>query len=139
MGVLEELRIGGTCSEEQRQEERQRLEDSKPTTEAQVLARKGKSPFAETMRTLSRLSSSYRRCYWKSGSEAVFPILFGHMTFASHRTWTVYVKKAVFLAMDAWRELYGATVRQATVADGDGEVPKVFYNDTIGKMCLAIA
>ena len=84
-------------------------------------ALRGKTPFAEAMRTLTRLSSSYRRCYWKSGSEMLFPLLYGHMTFASHRCWTVYVKKAVFLAAQAWRTMYGRSVRHAALAAGGGE------------------
>ena len=131
-GVLEEWRVGIQRLEELRQQERCKLERSTPVNEVQALAQKGKSPFAETMRTLNRLSSSYRRCYWKSGSESIFPILFGHMTFASHRTWTVYVKKAMLLAMEAWRELYGAAVRRAALADGGGHVLKIMYTDAAG-------
>ena len=90
-GVLEEWRVGIQRLEELRQQERCKLESSTPVNEVQAQALKGKSPFAETMRTLTRLSSSYRRCYWKSGSESMFPNMFGHTTFAVHRIWTVYV------------------------------------------------
>ena len=83
---------------------------------------KPKTPFQETMATLNRLASSYRRCYWKSGSEMIFPILYGHMTFASHRCWTVYAKKAVFQAAEAWRKRYGASVRHAALKAGGGEI-----------------
>ena len=68
---------------------------------------KGKSAFAETLRTLNRLSSSHQRCQWKSGAEMIFPILYSHLTFTSHRCWTVYVKKAIFQAAESWRLLYG--------------------------------
>ena len=81
-----------------------------------------KSPLAETLETLCRLSSSYRRCYWKSGSEMLFPIMFGHLTFASHRCWTVYVKKAIFLSAEAWRRQYGQSVYHAAKKDGGGAV-----------------
>ena len=73
-----------------------------------------RSQFGATLDVLKRLSASYRRCYWKSGAEMLFPILFGHMTFASHRCWTVYVKKGVYLAAEAWRKLYGRAVRHST-------------------------
>ena len=43
--------------------------------------------FSETMKTLTRLSSSYRRCHWKSACEIIFPLIYQHLTFASHRTW----------------------------------------------------
>ena len=56
--------------------------------------------FSETLKTLTRLSSSYRRCHWKSGAEVIFPLLYGHLTYASHRTWKLYTKKAIFFA---WR------------------------------------
>ena len=55
----------------------------------------------------------------------MFPILFGHMTFAAHHTWTVYVKKSIFLAMEARRELYGVAVLRAALADGGGQVLKL--------------
>ena len=74
------------------------------------------------MNILKRLSASYRRCYWKSGSEMLFPILFGHLTFASHRCWTVFTKKGVFLAASAWRREHGQAVRHAALRDGGGEV-----------------
>ena len=74
------------------------------------------------MRTINRLNSSYRRCYWKSGAEMIFPILYGHMTFASHRCWTVYVKKAVFQAVEAWRDVYGESIRHAAIKAGGGEI-----------------
>ena len=52
----------------------------------------------------------------------LFPIFFGHMTFASHRCWTVFIKKAVFLASQAWRNEYGKAVRHSALKDGGGEV-----------------
>ena len=62
-GVLEELRIGIQRLGEQRREEQQKLLQLQEPNDAEGLALKGKSPFAETMRTLTRLLSSYRRCY----------------------------------------------------------------------------
>ena len=81
-GVLDELRKGIERLEDQRRQAKEEQEANGLTSRP-----KAKSPFAETLATLMRLNSSYRRCYWKSGSEMVFPILFGHMTFASHRCW----------------------------------------------------
>ena len=80
-GVLEELRKGIARLEKQREAEALRLNEivekvSKGLT-CETPAPKKKSAFAETLNTLSRLQSSYRRCYWKSGSEMLFPILFG--------------------------------------------------------------
>ena len=44
------------------------------------------------------------------------------MTFASHRCWTVFVKKAVFLSVDAWRKRYGRSIRHAAVTSGGGAI-----------------
>ena len=125
-GVLDELRSGIERLESTRAAEKVALEVQRSEAAAggMTLAEQRKFekiPFAETLRTLCRLSSSYRRCYWKSGSEMLFPLLFGHMTFASHRCWTVYVKKAVFLAAEAWRAAYGRSVKHAAVTAGGGE------------------
>ena len=37
----------------------------------------------------------------------LFPIFYGHLTFASHRCWTIYIKKGIYLAAEAWRRKYG--------------------------------
>ena len=55
-------------------------------------------------------------------SELMFPILFGHMTFASHRCWTVHIKKGVALAAEAWRLQYGNAVRHSALRAGGGEL-----------------
>ena len=134
-GVLENLRQGLIRLEEQREKEREDLHQQRLATE-RALGReltkdelkpfKGKTVFQETMRTINRLNSSYRRCYWKSGAEMIFPILYEHMTFASHRCWTVYAKKAVFQAADAWRRSYGSSVRHAAIKAGGGEIIQHF-------------
>jgi hypothetical protein len=130
-GVLEQMRKGLDRLQQRRETEQQKireeLEKRGPGAEMHLTseekkALKGKSAFGHTMYLLKNLSASYRRCYWKSGSEMLFPILFGHMTFASHRCWTVFMKKATFLAGEAWRKRYGKGVRRAALRDGGGEV-----------------
>ena len=126
-GVLEELRLGLERLQHQREQEAMRQKqvaekDPCLLTEEDQKNLKGKSSFAEAMRTLNRLSSSYRRCYWKSGTEMLFPILFGHLTFASHRCWTVFVKKAVFMAYEARRKVWGETIRNAAKDAAGGEM-----------------
>ena len=59
------------------------------------------------MQVQSRFESSFRRASWKSGCELAFPILFGHLSFTTHRCWTVYMRKSIFLAAEAWRQHYG--------------------------------
>ena len=130
-GVLEEMRKGLDRLQQNREAAQQKIKEDlekrgpdaeKHLTLEERKALKGKSSFASTMELLKRLSASYRRCYWKSGSEMLFPILFGHLTFASHRCWTVFVKKAVYLAGEAWRKKYGKSVRRAALRDGGGEL-----------------
>ena len=103
-GLMEELRKGIQRLEEERRVKERADEQISADAEA---TRSKSSLFANTLATLGRLSSSYRRCYWKSGAETVFPILYNHLTFASHRCWKLYVKKAVFFALEAWRQQYG--------------------------------
>ena len=134
-GVLENLRLGLVRLGEQREKEHDELQQKREFTEKalgrdltieELKAFKGKTVFQETMRTLNRLNASYRRCYWKSGAEMIFPILYGHMTFASHRCWTVYVKKAVFQAAEAWRRIYGSSIRHHAIKAGGGEIIQHF-------------
>ena len=115
-GVLEELRSGLSRMIDNRAERVRELQEKQERegerlTEDEVRTLKGKTRFGETLDVLKRLDASYKRCYWKSGAEMLFPILFGHMTFASHRCWTIYIKKAVFLAAEAWRRRYGKSAR----------------------------
>jgi len=130
-GVLDELRAGLERLNARREAEQARVKDElaklgddaeKSLSSAQKKALKGRSRFGETLDVLKRLSASYRRCYWKSGSEMLFPIFFGHLTFASHRCWTIFIKKGVFLAAEAWRQEYGSAVRHAAIKEGGGEV-----------------
>ena len=91
---------------EERNEERSRAEQAAQDAGEHIPGRRGVM-FSETMKTLTRLSSSYRRCHWKSAAELIFPLLYEHLTFASHRTWKLFVKKAFFflcycLAKTVW-------------------------------------
>ena len=77
---------------------------------------KRQAAFRKCMQVLSRFETCFRRASWKSGSEMVFPILFGHMAFMTHRCWTVYMKYATWLAAEAWRQAYGQVVTQQACA-----------------------
>jgi len=115
-GVLEEMRRG--------LERLQQMRDARAAASVsegdQSRRRPGK--FSETLEVIKRLSASYRRCYWKSASEMLFPIFYGHMTFASHRCWNVFIKKGIFLVAEAWRRRFGRAVRHAALRDGGGEI-----------------
>ena len=56
----------------------------------------------------------------------IFPILYGHMTFAIHRCLTVYVKKGVFQAAEAWRQVHGNSIRHDAIKAGGGEILQHF-------------
>ena len=60
--------------------------------------------FRRKMQVLSWFESSFCRAPWKSGCEMAFPILLRHLSFTTHRCWTVYMRKAIFLAAEAWRQ-----------------------------------
>ena len=67
----------------------------------------GADHYRRTVQVLSRFESTWRRSSWKSGCEMAFPILFGHLSFTTHRCWTVYMRKAIYLAAESWRMHYG--------------------------------
>ena len=127
-GVLEEMRKGLERMRDNRDErlkdlkEKQERYGDEHLTAEERRALKGKTRFGETLDILKRLDASYKRCYWKSGAEMLFPILYGHMTFASHRCWTIFIKKAVFLAAEAWRRRYGKSARHRNKEDTGSEV-----------------
>jgi hypothetical protein len=72
--------------------------------------------YRRTMQMLMRFESSFRRASWKSGCEMVFPILFGHLSFTTHRCWTVFMRKAIYLAAEAWRQHYGHVATHRSVS-----------------------
>ena len=63
---------------------------------------------------LSRFDTSFRRASWKSGSEMVFPMLFGHLAFMTHRCWNLFMRKAIYLGAESWRRAYGQLATHGT-------------------------
>ncbi|CAK0841403.1 unnamed protein product, partial [Prorocentrum cordatum] len=70
-------------------------------------AGKRKEDFKRTLQVLARFETCFRRASWKSGSEMVFPMLFGHLSFMSHRCWKVFMRKSIYLAAETWRRRHG--------------------------------
>lgn len=120
---------------QEREQDREKQAEAARAAGEHVAGRRGVL-FAETLKTLSRLSSSYRRCHWKSASELIFPLLFQHMTFASHRTWKLYVKKAIFFAVEAWRQQYGESVLRPKENLDVASDPVVFRRDGLDPVTL---
>ncbi|CAK0795192.1 unnamed protein product, partial [Prorocentrum cordatum] len=50
-------------------------------------AGKRREDFKRTLQVLARFETCFRRASWKSGSEMIFPMLFGHLSFMTHRCW----------------------------------------------------
>jgi len=96
--LMDELQTGIQRLENENKEREEKRKAEREAAEAagEHLPGRRNKIFADTLRTLMRLTASYRRCHWKSAAEIIFPLLYQHLTFASHRTWKLYVKKAVF-------------------------------------------
>ena len=52
---------------------------------------------------LLRINTAYTKCKHVGGSELVFPILFGHLCYSTHKCWNVWTKTAVWRALESWR------------------------------------
>ena len=63
---------------------------------SEVSGDKRKENFRKTVQVLSRFETCFRRASWKSGSEMVFPMLYGHLSFTTHRCWTVFLRRAMY-------------------------------------------
>ena len=46
----------------------------------------------------------------KSGAEMAFPILFGHMSFSTHRTWEMNMRYPTFLMWRSWEKYHGKAI-----------------------------
>ena len=57
---------------------------------------------------LLRINTAYTKCKHVGGSELVFPILFGHLCYPTHRCWNVWMKTAVWRALESWRRAIGS-------------------------------
>ncbi|CAK0814408.1 unnamed protein product, partial [Prorocentrum cordatum] len=88
-------------------------------------AGKRKEDFKRTLEVLARFETCFRRASWKSGSEMVFPMLFGHLSFMTHRCWKVFMRKSIYLAAESWRRRYGQadTAESAPAASITHAVP----------------
>ena len=49
------------------------------------------------------INTAYTKCKHVGGSELVFPILFGHLCYQTHKCWNVWTKTAVWRALESWR------------------------------------
>ncbi len=63
-------------------------------TEPTANGKTSRRDFGRTAQLLGKFQNAFVAASWKSGCEMLFPILFGHMSFQTHRCWCVFVKKA---------------------------------------------
>ena len=56
----------------------------------------------KALQMLRKMVHLIARLQVKSGAEMAFPILFGHMSFSSHRTWELNVRRPVALLWTSW-------------------------------------
>ena len=61
----------------------------------------------QALKMLRKMVHLIARLQVKSGAEMAFPILFGHMSFSTHRTWEVNVRRPVALIWKSWEATHG--------------------------------
>jgi hypothetical protein len=66
----------------------------------------------KTLNGLRKIVHLIARLQVQSGSEMAFPMLFGHMSFCTHRTWEVNVRRPTALAWKSWEKCHGKSVQR---------------------------
>ena len=66
----------------------------------------------QALQMLRKMVHLIARLQLKSGAEMAFPILFGHMSFATHRTWEMNVRRPVALLWKSWEAHHGKSLQQ---------------------------
>ena len=75
----------------------------------------------KAMSVLMRVRAVYEASSYRSASELVFPILFGHLCYASHSCWTVFVQKALYQCTVSYDNAFPSEINQQYTAPPDGE------------------
>jgi hypothetical protein len=70
------------------------------------------SPLKQGLAILRKLAYMSERLSLKSGSEMIFPMLFGHMSFSSHRCWDISLKYPVSQCLRSWESAFNITLFQ---------------------------
>lgn len=69
---------------------------------------KSKQRIAALLRKMVHLMNSLQV---KSGSELVFPMMYDHMSFATHRTWEVNLRVAYAKTLNSWEKYFDGSLR----------------------------
>ena len=87
-----------------------------------------------TAKMLLRINTAYTKCKRVGGSELVFPILFGHLCYQTHKCWNVWTKTAVWRALESWRRSIGSI--HAVAPDMVAEPESIAHADRGGLALL---
>ena len=88
----------------------------------------------KAVQVLMRMKGAYDASTHKSACELAFPILFGHMCFASHRCWTVFVQRGLYEITDSYGQAFPAEHR----AKGSDGTTKESITLTVGKRSVRL-
>ena len=98
--LLEGLRKAAEKQRDQMDAEAQEHSDKKITKAQQAL------------QMLRKMVHLIARLQVKSGAEMAFPILFGHMSFSTHGTWEVNVRRPSALIWNSWEKKHGKSLQR---------------------------
>ena len=82
--------------------------------DAAALDEQGKaiSRARQALQMLRKMVHLIARLQVKSGAEMAYPVIFGHMSFSTHRTWEVNVRRPVALLWKSWEASHGKSLQR---------------------------
>ena len=93
---------------------RKAAEKQQDQMDAAALDEQGKaiSRARQALMMLCNMVHLIARLQVKSGAEMAFPVTFGHMSFSTHRTWEVNVRRPVALLWKSWEASHGKSLQR---------------------------
>ena len=93
---------------------RKAAEKQQDQMDAAALDEQGKaiSRARQAMQMLRKMVHLIARLQVESGAEMAFPIIFGHMSFSTHRTWEMHVLRPVALLWKSWEASHGKSLQR---------------------------
>ncbi len=115
---MKHLRTGVERKLEEIKAEDRRLQEEHTVTGS---GPKWMPPSKKQAQLLLRIQTAYTRSKHVGGAQLVFPMLFGHMCYNTHRCWNVWVKTAAWRAHESWRRAYASACPQPPRKPSDRE------------------
>ena len=112
------LRAGVERKLEEIKDEDRRLQEQHKATGT---GRQSVAPSKKQAQLLLRIHTAYTRAKHVGGAQLVFPMLFGHMCYSTHRHWNVWIKTAVWRAQESWRRAYASQLPRPQQKASDRE------------------